>query len=157
MPLSEIQAACQLAHDDEIEFSLLSVLCGKRAAVGKLIKKIGRTEIRIETESLADAEKSGFRTEIRRKLVPRRGGCVSADGTHENRIRGLCRFNCLIRERNAVAVYRAAAHQNIFVFNGVAVFFKNSVEYETGFGDNFGADSVSGNTCNREFHKMPFF
>ena len=151
--IAEIQTSGQLTDDDEIKFP--SSLSGcKRAGSRKLREQIGGTQIGIQSECLPDCQKSCLRTLFGRKLIPGRGFRISPDGAHQNGIAALCNVNGFLCQRNAVTVYGAPSHQNIRIMNGMSVLLTDTIQYLSGFGNNFRADSVSADYCNLHLHRL---
>ena len=149
---AEIHAAGQLTHANEIgpldNFGL------ERRTPGQRIEHRQRTKVRKKSERLAHTEQSLFGTHLRRRIVIVFG---IADGTEQDHIRRFAHGVRFGRIRVARRVDRTSADQRLAVFELMAVLSSDAVEHLHRLAHDLGADAVSRQKSNLQFHLLNDF
>ena len=101
--LAEVNAADQLAHNDEIDTAHEIGL--QRRVLDERIRHLDRTQIRIESEPLAQAKDGAFGAQRRLHRIPLR----PADRTKEHAVRCLAYSECILGQRCPIFIIRRAA------------------------------------------------
>ena len=120
LSLTEIKSSGQFAHDHHIKSHLTDLLL-QRACPGQFLVQIRWAQICKQIQGFAQFQKSCLRPFCGGQFVPRRGGRIAADGSHQHCIRGLTFLYRLICQRNPVDIDGSAAHQHILKFHLMAV------------------------------------
>ena len=107
--LAEINAADQLSHNDEIDTTHEIGL--QRRVLDERIRHLDRTQIRIESEALAQTEDGAFRTQCRLHRIPLR----PADRAEEHAVRCLADGERILGQRRTVCIVRRAARIARFI------------------------------------------
>src|SRR5262249_30441410 len=103
--LAEVEAARQLADDHEI--GPLDHLPLERRGVDEHRETLGRTEVRVEVELLADRQETPLGPLLVGHVVP----LGAADGAEEDRVRATAELERAGGQRRARRVDRGAAHE----------------------------------------------
>jgi hypothetical protein len=146
--LSEIQSAEQFANDQDI--GAADDLFTQRRTRGQ--RGIGnrRPQIGESAELFANAQQSGFRTQLARIVIE--GG--SADGSEQNGLRCETGLNRGVRQRIAELTESLAADFFLFDLELVPESARDLGEHANGLGSHFGANAVAGESCDSEIHAM---
>ena len=150
---TEIQAPCQFPHDHHIK-PVADDLVPQRAGVFQFLIQVCRPQVGKQIQRLADSQKSCLRTFGRLQAVPGRCGGVSADGSHQHRIRCLCLFDGLLRQRNAMGVDGSPSQQQRRICKFMVVFLTDFIQNLFRFPDDLRSDSVSRYQCNLIIHDI---
>ena len=152
--LAEIQTSGKLAHYEHVK-ALLAYLGLERACRSKLAEQKAGAQVREKAQGLANLQQSSLRTEVSRKLVPRRLCGVAADASHQNRVGRLAALNGFVCERNSVCVDGAAAHQKLLVVELMSEFCCDLVQHLHSFSHYLGTDTIALDNCDILFHRIP--
>ena len=141
--LAEVDITCQLADDHQVEAGDDFAL--QRRRIGQLRIQHRRTQIREQTEVLADRENALLRTHrARQRVVTRTTDCAEQNGIGRFRD-SLCRFGIGMLLR----VVRDSTQIGGLAFDRDA-FTAEDIEHLRCFGDDLGTDAVAGHHC--DFH-----
>ncbi|CDN41806.1 Glutamine amidotransferases class-II [Paenibacillus sp. P22] len=135
--LAEVDAARQLAHDDQVGTLQHFRLQGR--GILQAVEHCRRADVGEEPERLADAEKPGFRTELLGVVVPFR----PAYRAEQDGIRLLANFQRFLRKRSSFLVDGDSAEQAMLEFKAVFVQLFDFLDHLDGFADDFRSDSVA--------------
>ena len=145
--LTEVDAADQLAHDDEIH-ALRGDIRAQRAGARKLLEHVRRADVAVEVHCAAQLQQALFGTVFRRLRVPLR----AADRAEQHTVAGKADLARALRQRHAELVDGAAAHGRLGIAEAVAEFLGRRVEHGDGLLHNLRADAVSPDHGDGLFH-----
>ena len=147
MLLAEIHAAGEFA--DAHEVGVAHQFLAQRREVEQGGKRLHRAYVGEETELLAHGEQALFRAHLGGGVVVVFG---VAHGGEEHGVGLLARFECLFRERIAAGVDGRCAYKGFAESDFVTELTANSRHHGYALRGNLGADTVTGQYCDVEFH-----
>ncbi|MNC54470.1 hypothetical protein D3C75_1039550 [compost metagenome] len=121
--VSEINAACQLAHHHEIRAFQYFRL--QRRSILQTVKNDSRTQVGEQSQRFADAKQPGFRTQLFGIVVPFR----SADRTQQHGIRTAADLQRILRKRCSPFINGNTAKQCLLGFKSIAEQFLCFFQY----------------------------
>jgi len=135
--LPEVEPTRQLA--DHHEIGTLDHLSLERRGVDEHREALGRAEVRVEVELLADRQETPLGPLLVGHVVP----LGAADGAEEDRVRATAELERAGGQRRARRVDRGAAHEAALELELGARALGHALEHANGLGRHFLADAVS--------------
>jgi hypothetical protein len=136
--LAEIDAAGELAQDDDVEpFHHLAL---EARGFGERRVAHRRPDVGEQAEVLAQPQQARLRAHVIRHRVPFR----PADRAEDHRVGGLGLGHRVVGDRDAVGVVAAAAHQPLFGLEAVGAAIVEEPDDLLHLGHHFGTDAVAG-------------
>ena len=136
--LAEIDAARQLAHNEDVELVADDAVFNRRSALQRL-KNFSRPQVRIQPQRAADAEQSRLRALAAGQGIP----LPAADRAEQHGIRLFAGLHRLLRQRLACCIDCAASHELLVIGKAEAEFLSRRVEHLDGLRHNFRADPIA--------------
>ena len=143
----EVDAARQLANAHEVRAP--HHLRAQRGTVRQGLEQRHRAQVRKQPQRLAHPQQPLFGAHLRRRVVV---VLRVPDRPEQHRVRRLADPVRLLRVGIPHRVDRRSAHQRPRIADPMAETFGNPVQNLHGLRDDFGADAVTGQQCNLDFH-----
>ena len=136
--LAKIDAADELAHDDEID-ALFDNRFFQRRSVRELRPDLRRAVVAVNTHTRAQAQQTLFRALRARHIVP----LVAAYGAEQHTVGSYALIEHFLRQRVAPLIDGTAAHIDVCIMKGVSVQLCNFIQYAERFVYDLRADAVA--------------
>ena len=149
--LAEVDAADQLAHDDEV--SALDKLGLQRRILDERVSDLHGTQIRVKAETLPKTQNRLFRAQSRLYRIP----LVAADSAEEHAVRRLRGGERRLRQRRAVLVISRAARIMLLIGERQMELFRRLFQHGDGCIRDFPADAVARYHYDLLFHQSAPF
>ena len=149
--LAEVDAADELAHDDEV--SALDKLGLQRRVLDERVGDLHGAQIRVETKPLSEPQDRLFGAQCRLHLVP----LVAADSAEEHAVRRLRCSERFLGQRRAVLVVRRAARIMRLVGERQMKFFRRLLQHGNSCIRDLPADAVACDHHDLLFHQSAPF
>jgi len=146
VPLSEVRAARQLAHEQDVH--AFEQVGAQRGVPGQRGIDLHRAQVGEQVEVLAQLEQALLRADRRGGVGPLR----PADRAEQHGVGALAGGQRVVGERVPYGVDGAAAHHAFVVGEGVPVALGDAVEHAPRLRDDLRADPVAGESHDRCLH-----